>query len=316
MSSSLKIYTEFFGLEKRPFTLLPDPDFIYWSTPHKQAYTMLEYGMLTCAPITLITGEIGAGKTTLLRELLKQIPQEYSVGLISNAQGDRGELLHWVLMSLGQAVEPGSGYVHLFHQFQTFLVDNYAQGKRTVLIFDEAQNLSIETLEELRMFSNINADTDELLQLILVGQPQLCDLVSHPKLVQFAQRIAAEFHLPTMTADEVEDYINHRLEVAGATTKIFTKGACESIHLVSKGTPRLINQICDYALVYAYSYERKEVDAATIQQVIMDRKIYGVFNTTSQGQTPFNTDNALGHDEPAPEPPIDLHGHAGKRAHD
>jgi len=194
MSSSLKIYTDFFGLEKRPFTLLPDPDFIYWSTPHKQAYTMLEYGMLTCAPITLITGEIGAGKTTLLRELLKQIPQEYS----------------------------------------TFLVDNYAQGKRTVLIFDEAQNLSIETLEELRMFSNINADTDELLQLILVGQPQLCDLVSHPKLVQFAQRIAAEFHLPTMTAEEVEDYINHRLEVAGATTKIFTKGACESIHLVSK----------------------------------------------------------------------------------
>jgi len=259
MSSSLKIYTDFFGLEKRPFTLLPDPDFIYWSTPHKQAYTMLEYGMLTCAPITLITGEIGAGKTTLLRELLKQIPQEYSVGLISNAQGDRGELLHWVLMSLGQAVEPGSGYVHLFHQFQTFLVDNYAQGKRTVLIFDEAQNLSVETLEELRMFSNINADTDELLQLILVGQPQLCDLVSNPKLVQFAQRIAAEFHLPTMN-----------------------------------------------------SYERKEVDAATIQQVIMDRKIYGVFNTTSQGQTPFNTANTLG-EEPEPlEPPIDLQERAHK----
>jgi len=290
MSSSLKIYTEFFGLTKRPFTLLPDPEFIYWSTPHKQAYTMLEYGMLTCAPITLITGEIGAGKTTLLRELLKSMPHEYSVGLISNAQGDRGELLHWVLMSLGQSVEPGSGYVQLFHQFQEFLIENYSNGKRTVLIFDEAQNLSIETLEELRMFSNINADTDELLQLILVGQPQLCDLVSHPRLVQFAQRIAAEFHLPTMTADEVEKYINHRLEVAGATTKIFTKGACESIHLVSKGTPRLINQICDYALVYAYSYERKEVDAATIQQVIMDRKIYGVFNTTSQGQTPFNTE--------------------------
>jgi len=115
-----------------------------------------------------------------------------------------------------------------------------------------------------------------------------------------------------MTAEEVEDYINHRLEVAGATTKIFTKGACESIHLVSKGTPRLINQICDYALVYAYSYERKEVDAATIQQVIMDRKIYGVFNTTSQGQTPFNTANTLG-DEPEPlEPPIDLQERAHK----
>ena len=304
MSSSLKIYTDWFGLTKRPFTLLPDPEFIYWSTPHKQAYTMLEYGMLTCAPITLITGEIGAGKTTLLRELLKAMPHDYAVGLISNAQGDRGELLHWVLMSLGQPVETGASYVQLFHQFQELLIDNYANGKRTVLIFDEAQNLSTETLEELRMFSNINADTDELLQLILVGQPQLCDLVAQPQLVQFAQRIAAEFHLPTMSVSEVENYINHRLSVAGATRKIFTKGACESIHLVSKGTPRLINQICDYALVYAYSYERKDVDAAIIQQVIMDRKIYGVFSSSTKGSTPFNTEEVT----TPPDPPIELRG--------
>ncbi len=314
MSSSLKIYTEFFGLTKRPFTLLPDPEFIYWSTPHKQAYTMLEYGLLTCAPITLITGEIGSGKTTLLRELLKSMPHEYAVGLISNAQGDRGELLHWVLMSLGQPVETGASYVQLFHQFQEFLIDTYAQGKRTVLIFDEAQNLKRETLEELRMFSNINADTDELLQLILVGQPELCDLVSDPSLVQFAQRIAAEFHLPTMSAEEVEKYIQHRMEVAGATRPIFSKGACESIHLVSKGTPRLVNQICDYALVYAYSYERKDVDAQIIQQVIMDRKIYGVFNATDQGNTPFNTETptaGVTDLDPDVEPPIELHERKG-----
>ena len=229
---------------------------------------------------------------------------ELAVGLISNAQGDRGELLHWVLMSLGQPVETGASYVQLFHQFQELLIDNYANGKRTVLIFDEAQNLSTETLEELRMFSNINADTDELLQLILVGQPQLCDLVAQPQLVQFAQRIAAEFHLPTMSVSEVENYINHRLSVAGATRKIFTKGACESIHLVSKGTPRLINQICDYALVYAYSYERKDVDAAIIQQVIMDRKIYGVFSSSTKGSTPFNTEEV----ETPPDPPIELRG--------
>lgn len=310
MSTSLKIYTEFFGLTKRPFTLLPDPDFIYWSTPHKQAFTMLEYGLLTCAPITLITGEIGSGKTTLLRELLKSMPIEFNVGLISNAQGDRGELLHWVLMSLGQPVENGASYVQLFHQFQQFLIDLYSQGKRTILIFDEAQNLSIETLEELRMFSNINADTDELLQLVLVGQPQLCDLVADPRLVQFAQRISAEFHLPTMSVQEVENYINHRLEVAGATTRIFTRGAAESIHLVSKGTPRLINQICDYALVYAYSYERREVDAAIIQQVIMDRKIYGVFSTTDEGQAPFATDSF--DEEPAGTDPIPLHDRKGE----
>ena len=310
MSTSLKIYTEFFGLTKRPFTLLPDPDFIYWSTPHKQAFTMLEYGLLTCAPITLITGEIGSGKTTLLRELLKSMPIEFNVGLISNAQGDRGELLHWVLMSLGQPVENGASYVQLFHQFQEFLISQYADGKRTILIFDEAQNLSIETLEELRMFSNINADTDELLQLVLVGQPQLCDLVADPRLVQFAQRISAEFHLPTMSVQEVENYINHRLEVAGATTRIFTRGAAESIHLVSKGTPRLINQICDYALVYAYSYERHEVDAAIIQQVIMDRKIYGVFSTTDEGQAPFATDSFDG--APGGTDPIPLHDRKGE----
>jgi type II secretory pathway predicted ATPase ExeA len=311
--SSLAIYNEYFGLQKRPFTLLPDPDFIYWSTPHKQAYTMLEYGLLTCAPITLITGEIGSGKTTLLRELLKSMPSEYNIGLISNAQGDRGELLHWVLMSLGQPVERDAGYVHLFHQFQEYLITQYADGHRTVLIFDEAQNLSIETLEELRMFSNINADTDELLQLILVGQPQLCDLVSAPELVQFAQRIAAEFHLPTMSAEEVEKYINHRLEVAGATRRLFTRGACESIHLVSKGTPRLINQICDYALVYAYSYERNGVDAAVIQQVIEDRKIYGAYNSTDRGAAPFNTDDVVPLAEP--EPPIEFHEHTGKSRH-
>jgi len=286
--SSLAIYNEYFGLQKRPFTLLPDPEFIYWSTPHKQAYTMLEYGLLTCAPITLITGEIGSGKTTLLRELLKSMPEEYNVGLISNAQGDRGELLHWVLMSLGQTVERDVGYVHLFHQFQQFLIEQYAEGHRTVLIFDEAQNLSVETLEELRMFSNINADTDELLQLILVGQPQLCDLVADPRLIQFAQRIAAEFHLPTMDPEEVEKYIAHRLEVAG-------------------------NQICDYALVYAYSYERREVDASVIQQVIEDRKIYGAYNTTDRGAAPFNTDDI--NVEPELEAPIEIFEHAGKTRH-
>ena len=315
MSTSLKIYTEFFGLNKRPFTLLPDPDFIYWSTPHKQAFTMLEYGLLTCAPITLITGEIGSGKTTLLRELLKSMPIEFNVGLISNAQGDRGELLHWVLMSLGQPVENGASYVQLFHQFQEFLISQYSEGKRTILIFDEAQNLSIETLEELRMFSNINADTDELLQLVLVGQPQLCDLVADPRLVQFAQRISAEFHLPTMSVADVENYISHRLTVAGADRKIFTRGACESIHLVSKGTPRLINQICDYALVYAYSYERKEVDAAIIQQVIMDRKIYGVFSTTDNGAPFANEAFEEGPGEPGleqPSDPIPLHDRKGE----
>ncbi|MCB1352002.1 MAG: AAA family ATPase [Rhodobacteraceae bacterium] len=275
MTSTLNIYNEHFGLRERPFTLLPDPDFLYWSENHTRAYSMLEYGMLTHAPITVITGEIGAGKTTLLRHLLRTLPEEFTVGLISNAQGNRGELLHWVLMALGVPTDNNSSYVQLFAQFQDFLIEEYAAGRRTMLIFDEAQNLSIETLEELRMFSNINADKDELIQLVLVGQPELRDLIAQPRLVQFAQRVAAEYHLPGMSMEQVQAYIAHRLAVAGADHEIFSPAACEYVHRASRGIPRLVNQICDYALVYAYTDALATVDAAVIEQVVTDRRMHG-----------------------------------------
>jgi general secretion pathway protein A len=275
MTSGLRIYNDHFGLAERPFTLLPDPDFLYWSEAHTRAYAMLEYGMLTHAPITVITGEIGAGKTTLLRHLLRSLPEEFTVGLISNAQGNRGELLHWVLMALGVPTETTASYVQLFAQFQDFLIEEYASGRRTMLIFDEAQNLSTETLEELRMFSNINADKDELIQLVLVGQPELRDLISQPRLVQFAQRVAAEYHLPAMSAPAVAAYIAHRLGVAGASREIFTPAACECVHLASRGVPRLVNQICDYALVYAFTDGLDRIDAAVIEQVVTDRRTHG-----------------------------------------
>ncbi|CAN5711584.1 AAA family ATPase [soil metagenome] len=275
MSSSLAIYNDHFGLSERPFTLLPDPDFLYWSENHTRAYAMLEYGMLTHAPITVITGEIGAGKTTLLRQLLRSLPEDFTVGLISNAQGNRGELLHWVLMALGVSTDMHASYVQLFAQFQDFLIEEYASGRRTMLIFDEAQNLSLETLEELRMFSNINADKDELLQLVLVGQPELRELISQPRLVQFAQRVAAEYHLPGMTPEAVRAYVEHRLAVAGAAREIFTPAASECVHLASRGVPRLVNQICDYALVYAFTDGLDRVDAGVIEQVVNDRRMHG-----------------------------------------
>jgi general secretion pathway protein A len=275
MASTLTIYNDHFGLRERPFTLLPDPDFLYWSDSHTRAYAMLEYGMLTHAPITVITGEIGAGKTTLLRQLLRSLPEEFTVGLISNAQGNRGELLHWVLMALGMRTDMNASYVELFGQFQDFLIEEYASGRRTMLIFDEAQNLNVETLEELRMFSNINADKDELIQLVLVGQPELRELIAQPRLVQFAQRVAAEYHLPGMSAEAVRAYVEHRLAVAGATREIFTPAACECVHLASRGIPRLVNQICDYAMVYAYTDGLDRVDAAVIEQVVTDRRMHG-----------------------------------------
>ena len=287
------IYTEHFGLTTRPFSLLPDPDFIYWSPHHENAYAMLEYGLMSRAPITVITGEIGAGKTTLLREFLRTAPEEYTIGLISNATGNRGELLHWVLMSLSQPVDVNASYVQLFHQFQSFLIEEYAQGRRTLLIFDEAQNLEPETLEELRMFSNINADQDELIQLVLFGQPQLRDLIEDPRLVQFAQRIAAEYHLDRMDLATVTDYIRHRLTHAGAAREIFTDMAFEAVHLASRGTPRLVNQLCDFALVYAAMDGEDQVTADTVTRVVRDRKDYGVFRKDTTRPIPLHVNRGI-----------------------
>ena len=277
MSSTLLIYAEHFGLRDRAFSLLPDPEYLYWSSVHARAYAMLEYGLLTHAPITVVTGEVGAGKTTLIRHLLRNVPDDFIVGLISNAQGDRGQLLHWVLLALGQSADIATPYVHLFNLFQNSLISTYAAGQRTVLIFDEAQNLTVEMLEELRMFSNINADKDELLQIILVGQPQLREMINRPQLEQFSQRIASDFHLPAMTAEGVDRYILHRLEVAGAKREIFTAEARKSVHKYSRGIPRLINKICETALVYAFSDNLSMIDDEFVEKVVADWKELGHF---------------------------------------
>ena len=275
MSSALNIYTEFFGLKERPFTLVPDPDFLFWSREHSRAFTMLEYGVMTHAPITLITGDVGAGKTTLLHHLLKTLGEDIRVGLVSNAHGSRGELLRWVLLALDQPATPEETYVDLFGRLQDFLVAEYAAGRRVILIFDEAQNLSSESLEELRMFTNINANKDELLQLVLVGQPELRDIVQRPELTQFAQRVASAFHLRAMDLETVGQYIHHRLTVAGASHEIFTPEAIEVVFKNARGVPRLVNQLCDFCLVYAFSQSSQQVTGALVQKVIDDGVFFG-----------------------------------------
>ena len=275
MGSTLDLYTGHFGLTERSFTLLPDPEFLFWSAPHQRAYAMLDYGIITRAPITLITGEVGAGKTTLLHHLLKSVGDDVRIGLISNAHGDRGELLRWVLMALGQPAPRGAGYVDLFAQFQSFLIAEYAAGHRVILVFDEAQNLSRESLEELRMFTNINSGKDELLQLVLVGQPELRDMVQRRDLTQFAQRVAASVHLPAMDMPTVRAYIRHRLAVAGATENLFSPSACDMVHDATGGVPRLINQLCDLSMVYAYTKGVRRVLRLTVQQVLEDGVFFG-----------------------------------------
>ncbi|SLN46931.1 hypothetical protein PEL8287_02436 [Roseovarius litorisediminis] len=274
-NSILDIYTDYFGLNVRPFSLVPDPDFIFWSPAHRRAYTMLEYGLLTRSPITLITGEVGSGKTTLLHHLLKNIDDRIKVGLVANAQGSRGELLRWVMMSLGKRISADTNYVDMFEAFQKLLIDEYAQGGRVVIIFDEAQNLSRESLEELRMFTNINSNKDELLQLVIVGQPELREMIRQPGLRQFAQRVAANFHLGAMDSTTVYDYIGHRLRAAGAAKNLFHRSASDLIFEKTNGVPRLVNQLCDLAMVYTFTNNQKIVTYRTVQQVLDDGAFFG-----------------------------------------
>jgi general secretion pathway protein A len=268
------MYENFYGLREKPFSILPDPDMIYWGQNHRLALAMLEFGIMNSAGFTVITGEIGCGKTTLLRYLLRNLNDQMTVGLISNTPRAKAELLQWVLMSLDQPFE--ASYPVLFKRFQQFLQQQYSAGRRTVLIVDEAQNLGSESLEELRMLSNINADKDQFLQIVLTGQPQLKDLLRSPELVQFAQRVSSDFHLKPLKMSEVVDYISFRLRAAGSQVQFFSEDACEIVAQASQGVPRTINILCDTALIYGFATSAERITAELVKMVIENKSQYGV----------------------------------------
>lgn len=264
------LYKDYFHFTERPFSLLPDPDFLFWSQAHTRAFSILEYGLVTRAPLTVVTGEVGTGKTTLVQALLKHIDEDVTIGLISNAQGGRGDLLRWVLSALNIRPDPSGDYVALFEQFMDFVITEYAEGRFVVLIIDEAQNLTNEALEELRMLTNINSNKDEVLQLILLGQPELRYKITAPELRQFAQRVTATYHLSPMDLTTTRQYIRHRLEHVGGTGQEISPQAMRMIHETSQGIPRMINKICDMALVYTASAEHKTVSITTIRELVRD----------------------------------------------
>jgi len=264
------LYADHFSFSERPFSLLPDPDFLFWSKAHRRAFSILEYGIATRAPLTVVTGEVGTGKTTLVQALLKEIDSDFTIGLISNAQGGRGDLLRWVLSSLNITPVPQGDYVALFEQFQDFVIDEYAAGRLVVLIIDEAQNLTHETLEELRMLTNINSNKDEVLQVILLGQPELREKITAPELRQFAQRVTATYHLDPMDLATTRQYIRHRLEHVGGTGDEISPQAVRMIFETSQGIPRMVNKICDLALVYTSSAGYKTVSVSIIKEMVSD----------------------------------------------
>ena len=277
------MYEAHYGLTEKPFSIQPDPDFLYLGLRHALAFTMLQYGIQNRSGFTVICGDIGCGKTTLIRHLLNTLGQELTVGLVYNTHPDIADLLEWIMLSFGQPFD-GLSPVARYEAFQRFLIAEYAAGRRTVLIVDEAQNLNAGALEALRMLSNINADKDQLLQVILVGQPQLRDLLKKPELKQFAQRVGVDFFIPPFTPAEVVDYVQHRLQVAGREQPLFTTEALARIAEVTGGVPRSINVLCDMALVYGFGGDQPIIDVALVNQVLADRRDFGVLGGLSTRQ--------------------------------
>lgn len=269
------MYTKFFSLTKKPFSLIPDPSFLYLGTKHKKALAALQYGLVSHAGFTLITGEIGSGKTTLVRSLLHKIKNQCEIGLITNTHSAFGDLLTWILAAF-KIKTNATNKAERFQAFVDFITEISGTQKRVVLIVDEAQNMDIQTLEELRLLSNINISQDVMLQLVLVGQPELLDKLNKPELIQFSQRISIEYHLKPLNFEETEKYIHHRLKVAGSKKRIFLQSACATLFYYSSGTPRLINNLADLALVFAFATETKEIDWKIIVDVISERTAGGI----------------------------------------
>jgi general secretion pathway protein A len=270
------MYESFYNFSEKPFSLLPDPAFLYLSEKHRLALTMLQYGIVNQAGFTVVTGEIGSGKTTLIRQVLSEVGDDITVGLVSNTHRNFGELMQWVLLAFRLEYRDKKK-IELYQTLADFIAKEYSQNRRTVLIIDEAQNLSAEALEELRMMSNINADKDQVLQLILVGQAALRDTLRLPELQQFAQRVAVDYCLRSLNLEETWNYVRHRLKLAGGDPGLFDTKACAAIYYYSGGIPRLINVLCDTALVYGFAEQKRRIDAPIVCDVVRDKTRGGIF---------------------------------------
>jgi general secretion pathway protein A len=245
------MYEAFFGLQKLPFRLAPDPSFIYFSKQHREVMNHFEYALLHDAAFCLVTGDVGSGKTTLIRYLLKALGSRFQVGVIADTSRDIQQMMEWVCEAFGLPVE-GVSAVGLRRQFRNFLLQLQAEKRRALLIVDEAQNLGRRNLEELRLLSNINAEDDMLLQVIIVGQPELRTLLTDPRLTQVAQRVSIQIHLGPLNAEETAEFVRHRVRVAGGPDDLFTPNALRLIYLHSRGIPRLVNRLCDIALMHGF----------------------------------------------------------------
>ena len=253
------IYTDYFGLKESPFSIAPNPEYLYMSDRHREALAHLMYGIQGDGAFILLSGEVGTGKTTVCRCLLEQIPTQVDTAFILNPKLTAEELLAAACDDLSISYPEHASIKTLTDAMNAYLLEAHGRDRRTVLIIDEAQNLSIEVLEQLRLLTNLETHQRKLLQIILLGQPELLDVLAKPELRQLSQRITARFHLDALTREEITAYIRHRLSVAGAKGNFFSKRAIDQIYRISDGIPRIINLVCDRSLLGAYSEGEMQV---------------------------------------------------------
>ncbi len=276
------MYKAHFGFNEKPFNLVPNPSFLFLSSKHANALTTLEYALTEKVGFVMLTGEIGSGKTTLIRHLLNQIGSDMDVAVIFNTNILSNDLINLILTEFEIDYNDGISKAKALEALYEFLIQQYSRNRNVLLIIDEAQNLSEEVLEEIRMLSNLQTDDEMLLQIIIVGQPELRNKIKDPRLEQFAQRIAVNFHLSAMTLEETQEYIAHRIEKAGGEPGLFTMEAVERVYEASRGIPRAINLLCDVALVYGYADENQNIGVEIIEQVIVDKGEMGVSTQVSE----------------------------------
>jgi general secretion pathway protein A len=264
------MYKKFYKLKDKPFQIEPDPSYLFKSSKHNKALTYLEYGLTENVGFILLTGEIGAGKTTLIQYVLGKLGNDTETALVFNTNVTAEQLLNFILseFELKRPKDDKTAVLEIFYQF---LIQKYAEKKRVLLIIDEAQNLSAEALEEVRMLSNLQAESQALLQIMLVGQPELTAKLQASNMLQFSQRIAVNYHLEGLNREESAKYITFRLKTAGRKNNLFTPEAMELIHQFSGGIPRSINLLCNAALVYGYAEGAQTIGQEIITQIKEDK---------------------------------------------
>ena len=261
------MYLEHFKLTERPFSITPDPRFLYMSARHREALAHLLYGLGESGVFVQLTGEVGTGKTTICRCLLEQVPENVDIALVLNPKVTSTELIATVCDELGiEYPADNTSIKSLTDVLNRYLLDAYARGRRTVLIIDEAQNLSADVLEQVRLLTNLETSTQKLLQVILIGQPELRTLLARDDMRQLSQRVTARYHLDPISRDEADAYIKHRLQICGTTQTLFNKRAIDRIQQLSGGIPRLINVLCDRSLLGAYVEGKAQVDPKVVKK--------------------------------------------------